>query len=350
MLPPETINGSPVFRLRLPTRKGARRRWMFSQRLDRFCRDPATRPDVVQLLGTIRVGAVPWVKRLQRLGIPTLYSVTTASKIVRKKRFFDTRLMKFRVLCSTMDAVVTNSAAVGDALKEMGVSARIEVIPNGVDIERFRPAPSQEIRRSVCAELNIGAEAQLVIAIGAVMERKGSDLLLEAFLRVAKNNPDVHLVFAGPRYDIAQSEKPEFRNRMAKLLTDPLAGERVHFLGIVEDIPRYLQAADLCVLASNLEGMPNSVLEAMSCAVPVLLTPFIGISGDLGRPNREFIICNRDSTSLANAMTSLLNDPNTRSVLGSAGRKWVEKHLPLDLSVKRHIDLYTELVAAYRTR
>ena len=165
VLPPEVINGSPVYRLRLPTRKGPHRRWMFSQRLDRFCRDPATRPDVVQLLGTVRIGTVPWVKRLQRLGIPTLYALTTASKIVRKKRFLDTGLMKFRALFSTMDAVVTNSASVGDALKEMGVSTRIEVIPNGVDIERFRPAPSREIHRSVRAELEIGAEAQLVIEV-----------------------------------------------------------------------------------------------------------------------------------------------------------------------------------------
>jgi glycosyltransferase involved in cell wall biosynthesis len=350
MLPLETINGSPVFRLRLPSRKGPRRRWMFSQRLDSFCRDPATRPDVVQLLGTIRVGAVPWVKRLQGLGIPTLYSVTTASKIVRKKRFFDTRLMKFRALFSAMDAVVTNSAAVGDALKEMGVSSRIEVIPNGVDIERFRPAPSQEIRRSVRAELELGADAQLVIAIGAVMARKGSDLLLDAFLRVARDNPYAHLLFVGPRYDLAQTEKSDFQESMAKLLCDPLAADRVHFLGIVEDVPRYLQAADLCVLASRLEGMPNSVLEAMACAVPVLMTPFTGMSDDLGRPQREFLLCERNTDALTDAMVSLLDDPAGRSSLAHAGRRWVEDRLPLDLSVKRHVDLYKDLVTAYRAR
>jgi glycosyltransferase involved in cell wall biosynthesis len=232
----------------------------------------------------------------------------------------------------------------------MGVSTRIEVIPNGVDIERFRPAPSQEIHRSVRAELEIGAEAQLVIAIGAVMARKGSDLLLDAFLRVARENPYAHLLFVGPRYDLAQTEKSDFRENMAKLLCDPLVADRVHFLGIVEDVPRYLQAADLCVLASRLEGMPNSVLEAMGCAVPVLMTPFTGMSEDLGRPQREFVLCERNTDALANAMTLLLDDPAARSSLACAGRRWVEERLPLHLSVKRHVDLYEELVTAYRTR
>jgi len=89
MLPPELVNGTPVHRLRLPTSKGPMRRLAFNRGLDRFCRAPATHPDVVQLLGTIRVGAIPWVRRLQRSGIPTLYSVTTASKTVRKRRFFE---------------------------------------------------------------------------------------------------------------------------------------------------------------------------------------------------------------------------------------------------------------------
>jgi glycosyltransferase involved in cell wall biosynthesis len=350
MLPEETVNGTPVHRLRLPTSKGPYRRWAFSRGLDRFCHDPATRPDVVQLLGTIRVGAIPWVKRLQRLGIPTLYSVTTASKTQRKKKHFDRRLFKFRLLFNSMDCVVTNSGAVGDALRAMDVSTRIEVIPNGVDLARFSPAVSPETGRSVRAELGVGASDALVIAVGAVMPRKGSDLLLDAFLRTAAHDANVHLVFAGPRYDIAQTEKSEFKDRMDTLLRHPNAAGRVHFLGIVDDVPRYLQAADVCVLASKLEGMPNSVLEAMGCAVPVIVTPFVGMSDDLGRAGREFRVCERSPEALSAALTELLADSAARTTLGAAGRAWVEERLPLNASVTRHVELYEELVAAYRAR
>jgi glycosyltransferase involved in cell wall biosynthesis len=350
MLAEESVNGTPVHRLRLPTSKGPYRRWTFSRGLDRFCHDPATRPDVVQLLGTIRVGAIPWVKRLQGLGIPTLYSVTTASKTQRKKKYFDRRLFKFRLLFNSMDCVVTNSGAVGDALREMNVSTRIEVIPNGVDLARFSPASSPETARSVREELGIGASARLVIAVGAVMPRKGSDLLLDAFLRTAAQDTNVHLVFAGPRYDIAQAEKSEFRDRMGSLLNDPIAAGRVHFLGIVEDVPRYLQAADVCVLASKLEGMPNSVLEAMACGIPVVVTPFVGLSDDLGRADREFRLCERSPEALAATLTELIGDPAARTTLGTAGRCWVEERLPLNASVTRHVELYEELVAEYRAR
>ena len=350
MIAEESVNGTPVHRLRLPTSKGPYRRWTFSRGLDRFCHDPATRPDVVQLLGTIRVGAIPWVKRLQGLGIPTLYSVTTASKTQRKKKHFDRRLFKFRLLFNSMDCVVTNSGAVGDALREMNVSTRIEVIPNGVDLARFSPASSPETARSVREELGIGASARLVIAVGAVMPRKGSDLLLDAFLRTAAQDTNVHLVFAGPRYDIAQAQKSEFRDRMGSLLNDPIAAGRVHFLGIVEDVPRYLQAADVCVLASKLEGMPNSVLEAMACGIPVVVTPFVGLSDDLGRADREFRLCERSPEALAATLTELIGDPAARTTLGTAGRSWVEERLPLNASVTRHVELYEELVAEYRAR
>ena len=96
--------------------------------------------------------------------------------------------------------------------------------------------------------------------------------------------------------------------------------------------------------------MPNSVLEAMGCAVPVLITPFTGRSEDMGRPQQEFALCERNTDALADAMSSLLDDPTARSSLASAGRRWVEERLPLHLSVKRHVGLYEELVTAYRTR
>lgn len=350
MLPQETVNGTPVHRVRLPTRKGPYQRWAFSRGLDRFCHDRATRPDVVQLLGAIRFGAIPWVKRLQKLGIPTLYSVTSASKTIRRRQHFDTRLAKFRTLFNSMDCVVTNSGAVGNALRAMNVSTRIEVIPNGVDLARFSPAPSPETSRSVREELGMGSTDRLVIAVGMVMPRKGSDLLLDAFLRTAAHDAHVHLVFVGPGYDAAQTDKSEFANRMGTLLRDPNAASRVHFLGMVDDVPRYLQAADVCVLASKLEGMPNSVLEAMACGVPVIVTPFAGLSDDLGRADREFRLCERSPEALAAALTELLDDSAARTTLATAGRAWVEKRLPLDASVARHVELYEELVATYRGR
>ena len=350
MLPRETVNDTPVHRLRLPTRKGPYQRWTFSRGLDRFCRDPATRPDVVQLLGAIRFGAIPWVKRLQRLGIPTLYSVTSASKTVRRRQHFDTRLAKFRTLFNRMDCVVTNSSAVGDALRAMNVSTRIEVIPNGVDLVRFSPAPSPETRRSVREELGMRPTDRLVIAVGMVMPRKGSDLLLDAFLRRAAHDANVHLVFAGPGYDPKSDSKSEFADRMSKLLRDPNAARRVHFLGMVDDVPRYLQAADVCVLASKLEGMPNSVLEAMGCGIPVIVTPFVGLSDDLGRAGREFRLCERSPEALSAALTELLDDSAARTTLATAGRAWVEQRLPLSASVARHVELYEELVATYRSQ
>ena len=348
MIPVELINGTPVHRLRLPERKGGYRRWVFNRGLNRFCSDPTTRPDVLHMLGTIRVGSIPFVKRYQRLGIPTLYSVTTASKTVRKKRFFDRRLLKFRVLFSTMDCVVANSPAVIDGLREMGVSTRLELIQNGVDLEKFHPARSPEQSRALRDSLGIGPDDRMILAVGAVMPRKGSDLLLDAWVRLSQKHPNAHLVFAGPRYDIAQTEKGEFRQRIEGLLRAAPDPDRVHFPGIVEDVPDYLRAADLFVLASRLEGMPNSVLEAMACAVPVVMTPFVGLSADLGRADQEYLLVDRNAEALAQGLDRLLEDVELRGALGRRGRCWVETHWPLEASVRRHAELYEQLVQARR--
>jgi glycosyltransferase involved in cell wall biosynthesis len=86
----------------------------------------------------------------------------------------------------------------------------------------------------------------------------------------------------------------------------------------------------------------------MACAVPVVVTPFVGLSDDLGRADREFRLCERSPEALATTLTELLGDSVARTTLGTAGRSWVEERLPLNASVTRHVELYEELVAAYR--
>ncbi len=350
MLPLEDVGGTPVHRVRLPNRKDAVRRWFFNQSLFRFCRQRDHRPDVLQLLGTIRIGSIPWLWALQRMGIATLYSVTTASKVTRQKEGLDMRLMRFRALFNTMDCIVTNNSPLRDSLHDMGVTTRVEIIPNGVDLDRFRPATDRDAADEARRGLGIGADAVVILAVGAVMPRKGSDLLVQAWSRLNEKHPNTNLVFVGPRHDSTESHHEEFQADMDRLVAESGAPERIHFVGLIDDVPSYLQAADIFVLPSKREGMPNAVLEAMASRRPVVMTPFEGLSDDLGRAGSEYLLAQHDPDSLADALIRLAEDADLRESLAERACTWIRENMSLDESVKRYAQLYEELADQARSR
>jgi glycosyltransferase involved in cell wall biosynthesis len=345
MLPVDRIEGTPVHRVRLPDRKGVVHRWLFYRSLWRFCRDPDYRPDVIQLLGTIRVDSLPWIRRLKRLGIATLYSVTTASKVTRRESGHDRRLEKFCRIFNAMDCVVTNSMHLKNLLLEMGVTTRVEAIPNGVDLVRFGPDGPPGRREAIRAGLGIGPDERIITAVGAIMARKGSDLLVEAFGRLTASHPDVHLVFVGPRQPGDEAHHREFQRRLDRLVADSGAPDRVHFVDLTQDVPDYLRAADICALPSKREGLPNSVLEAMACGKPVVMTPFEGLSEDLGRPGEEYLLADHDPAALADSLRRLLDEPALATAVAGRGREWVSRRMSLEESVARYARLYQELAA-----
>ena len=94
--------------------------------------------------------------------------------------------------------------------------------------------------------------------------------------------------------------------------------------------------------------MPNAVLEAMACGVPCVLTPFEGLSAELGEPGREFLLAAHDSDALAATVLEVLESADQRQKVGQAARSWVERHLDLEVSLDRYAQLYRRLAAGKR--
>src|SRR5690606_20193071 len=101
--------------------------------------------------------------------------------------------------------------------------------------------------------------------------------------------------------------------------------------------------ADVFVFPSRREGMPNTVLEALGCGVPSVLTPFIGLPEEFGRPGTEYLLSERTAEGLATAVTRILESPALRDELSAAGRRWVEESLGVETSLDRYAALYREL-------
>jgi glycosyltransferase involved in cell wall biosynthesis len=146
---------------------------------------------------------------------------------------------------------------------------RIVVFPWGVDLRRFSPGDGSALRRS------LDWEGAFVLLSTRSWERLyGVDTLVEGFIQAARRQESLRLLLLG-----AGSLEAQLRARLAKAgLTD-----RVHFAGTValEDLPTYYRAADLYVSASRSDGSSVSLLEAMACGLPALVSDIAG--------NREWV-------------------------------------------------------------
>jgi glycosyltransferase involved in cell wall biosynthesis len=343
-IPAEPINGVPIHRIRLPENKGWRRLILFNNEIVKFCSQPDYSPHVVQLFQALPHRSIPWLIRLKRRGIAVSYAYTSPAKLPENaiKRLI--RRIWFRELSRHIDCIIAVSAEMGRQVRLLGLKSRVEVIPNGVDLERFHPADDFDAQpRLLKKSLGLKESSTLISTVGSLIPRKGSDLILEAWTKIAMQFADVHLAIIGTRFQPGQSEAGEFEKRITALLASSGAADRVHFPGYVNDIENYLRASDIFIFPPLKEGLPNAVLEAMASAVPVILTPFPTLSEDLGQPGREFLLIERQPQALATEVERLIRNVEYRHDLGRRGRRWVEQTMDLGNVIDRYAALYREL-------
>jgi glycosyltransferase involved in cell wall biosynthesis len=191
-------------------------------------------------------------------------------------------------------AVGVVAQALGRTLAPLTGGAPCTVLPSGVDLEHFAPGSARDARRA----LRVAEEVRLILYVGRLVDGKGLDTLLEAFgvLRTAVPNALLALVGSGPLH--ARLERRVLADGMARSVR--LAGEAPHQL-----IPQWMQAADVVVLPSEAEGMPNVVREALACGRPVVATPV----GDLPRllsAEAGLLVPRTDPAALADAIAAVL--------------------------------------------
>jgi glycosyltransferase involved in cell wall biosynthesis len=342
----EIPEGTPIQRIPLPATAGWRRAIAFNQALLRFCRQPGYRPQVLQLVSSLQPRSIFWLPQMRRLGAALVYAYTLPLKLPQNPIQRAIRRQSLRLLFDQMDSIIVNSPQMQDQLRALGVATRMEFIPNGVDLTRFRPARDAAERRAARQSLGIVDDRRKIITtVGAVHPRKGSDLLLEAWSHLAGRFPETQVFIVGLRKDLTYPKLAGFRRRIQELSAASGASERIHFPGLVRNVETYLRASDIFVFPSQREGMPNVVLEAMATGLPVLLTPFVGLAEDFGQAGREYLLAPREAQAIAANLADLLENDGLRLTLGQQARNWVRDHLSIETSLDRYAALYYELAA-----
>jgi N-acetyl-alpha-D-glucosaminyl L-malate synthase BshA len=227
--------------------------------------------------------------------------------------------------------------------EKIGVEREVIVIPNFVDVDAFKP--SREFRfcldtgcirkRENPDSSNIDTEERLLFHASNYRDGKRVPELMDAFKIVVDSYPKVQLLIAGDG-----PERGEVERRIGVLgLKD-----NVKLLGMRRDICELLCCSDIFLLFSSVEGMPLTVLEAMSCGVPVITTP-VGGTPELVRSGKDgFVTTSLDTEEYAHAIIHLLEDESLRLKLGAAGRKRVEESFSINAIVPRYERMLEQVI------
>jgi glycosyltransferase involved in cell wall biosynthesis len=316
------LTAAGVTFLSLHMRKGLAdpRGWM---RFNRWLR--RERPDVVQA----HLPHAAWLARWSRVAAPMRVLVDTlhSSSTGTLGRRFGYRFSNW-----LPDRVTAVSAAVAQAHLQarMVTAARLAVLPNGVDLETWKP--DAEVRNAFRRVLGLQGKF-LWFAAGRLDPVKDYGMLLQAMVDVPEA---ANLVIAG---------SGPMENELHRLSDELGLEDRVQFLGFEPNVLRWMRVANGFVLASRWEGLPMVVLEAAACGVPAVATDVPGTHEVVVDGKTGLLAAQGSAKALAAAMTRMMEMPGEeRRAMGERARQFVQEHYSLDAALDRWEALYAELL------
>ena len=211
--------------------------------------------------------------------------------------------------------------------------AKIRLVPNGVDTDRFIPeGECEKIRRRV----KLGSR-QMVLFVGRLIPRKGVGYLIEAAKQVTKERKDTMFVLVG---------NGPMRLQLVSNIEAAGLKRNFVFLGDVseEDLPQIYRCADVFVLPSIQEGQGIVLLEAQASGKPVVAFNVSGIAEAVKNKETGLLVKPGSSDELAQGILKILSDNSLQEKMGKKGREFVLRELSWDISARKLLSVYREAI------
>jgi D-inositol-3-phosphate glycosyltransferase len=194
---------------------------------------------------------------------------------------------------------------------------RIEVVPLGVDVERFKPLDKEDARRQLGFE-----DARIILFVGRIEPLKGVDILINAAAMLESDVECSVLIVGGDESSKAQIAQ------LQGLASDLGIEHRVAFVGAVDHdkLPLFYNAADVCVVPSHYESFGLVAVEAMACGVPVVASRVGGLTGTVKDGETGYLIPWLCPEPFAERIEMLLDNESLRRNLGEAAREAVGRY------------------------
>jgi len=209
----------------------------------------------------------------------------------------------------------------------------ITVLYNGVDLQEFSPRP--QVRDSVRERLGIPKDALVVGSVGRIVPLKDFMTLLKAAEVLVREMPNLHVILVG--------SGPELPRLQDYANNSPQLAGRVVFPGTVNYVADLLNAMDIFVLPTLLEGMSNTLLEALAVGLAIVATRVGGNPEVVAEGECGYLFAPQDVPELVSQLRTLLRDSQLRADFGRAARDRALRHFSLELMLRRYRDLYIDL-------
>jgi len=210
----------------------------------------------------------------------------------------------------------------------------VHVIPNGLNVDIFRPIPKKIAR----AALGIGEAARVILFSADSIEdqRKGAALMQEALARLAATGgQNITLLIAGAHVD-------QLKLRL------PFDIKQLNRIGDDETMAMVYAAADIFVLPTLADNLPNGILESMACGTPSVTFDVGGCGEAVRHLDTGYLAAYKDVADLAKGIQLLLNDDELRRRLGLRSREVAENEYALELQTERFVRLYENVIEQHR--
>lgn len=249
--------------------------------------------------------------------------------------------MLARVALRRADLVTGDSEDILERAVRMGAARdSCHVVQWGVDLSAFRPDAPSEVR----ARLGIPGSAGVVISIRSFTQPYYNiDVIVRAIPRVLTERPDTHFIIAGNEGDDAA---------LRALAVELSLDDRVHFVGRIphEELPAYLVASDAFVSVPSVDATAVSLLEAMACGTPVIVSALDSALEWVRDTESGLVVAPRDQPALENAVLRLLSDPDLRKRLSARAVDRAREGADHNVHMARMEELCLELVERWRGR
>jgi glycosyltransferase involved in cell wall biosynthesis len=231
------------------------------------------------------------------------------------------------------DSIVVNSLAVRDHLLSRSVTpGKINVIYNGLDLERLRPKTTD--RAAICRELGLPeTEGIRFITLVANLrhEVKNQPMFLRVARRVLRKFPGIHFILAG---------EGDLKSALETQAAEFGISENVHFIGRCDGLAELLLISCACVLTSFAEGFSNSIIEYMAAGKPVVATNVGGAAEAVVEGETGYLVASDDDEAMADRLVELLGDEEKALAMGVRGKTVAEEKFSSRMQLSKTLELY----------
>ncbi len=287
------------------------------------------KPDVVHIFFGIPDGPIGWtLKRFY--GLPYLISLRGADvpsdEVKRFAKQYRVLRPFIRWLWHDADALVAVSNGLREYALETTSEAPITVIPNAIELSEFIPPRHRNHEGPV-----------RLLFVGRFNAFKNVETLLEAAARLKNKGVD--------NFELQLIGEGEQRANLERLTVENELTKHVRFLGWVarDSIVNYYRQADLFVTATTWEGMPNTVLEAMACGLPVVASRASGLEELVHEGINGYLVPINDPAALADRLADLVENPYERQRMGKESRKVAEQEFAWEYISEQYIEIYRRI-------